>query len=88
MPCSIFALNSTEGSLTAIFWKQLFNAWSFSIVSRNFSGVVVPIHLSSPSASKGIKILLHRQSVLGFDQGDPTLNLTPEVVELLNQKEE
>ena len=38
--------------------------------------------------AKGIKILLHRQSVLGFDQGDPTLNLTPEVVELLNQKEE
>ena len=38
--------------------------------------------------AKGIKILLHRQSVLGFDQGDPTLNLTPEVTELLNQKEE
>ena len=38
--------------------------------------------------AKGIKILLHRQSVLGFDTGDPTLNLTPEVVELLNQTEE
>jgi Skp family chaperone for outer membrane proteins len=38
--------------------------------------------------AKGIKILLHRQSVLGFDTGDPTLNLTPEVVELLNQQEE
>jgi len=38
--------------------------------------------------AKGIKILLHRQSVLGFDTGDPTLNLTPEVTELLNQKEE
>ena len=38
--------------------------------------------------AKGIKILLHRQSVLGFDTGDPTLNLTPEITELLNQKEE
>ena len=38
--------------------------------------------------AKGIKILLHKQSVLGFDTGDPTLNLTPEVIELLNQKEE
>ena len=38
--------------------------------------------------AKGIKILLHRNAVLGFDTGDPTLNITPEVVELLNQKEE
>lgn len=38
--------------------------------------------------AKGIKILLHRQSVLGFDTGDPSLNLTPEITELLNQKEE
>ena len=38
--------------------------------------------------AKGVKILLHRQSVLGFDTGAPTLNLTPEVTELLNQKEE
>jgi len=38
--------------------------------------------------AKGIKILLHRNAVLGFDTGDPTLNLTPEVVEHLNQKEE
>ena len=38
--------------------------------------------------AKGIKILLHRQSVLGFDTGDPTLNMTPEITELLNQIEE
>ena len=38
--------------------------------------------------AKGIKILLHRNAVLGFDTGDPTLNITPEVIELLNQKEE
>ena len=38
--------------------------------------------------AKSIKILLHRNAVLGFDTGDPTLNITPEVVELLNQKEE
>tara|TARA_B100001123_G_scaffold142507_1_gene165649 strand:- start:1076 stop:1609 length:534 start_codon:yes stop_codon:yes gene_type:complete len=38
--------------------------------------------------AKGIKLLFHRQSVLGFDSGDPALNLTPEVVELMNQKEE
>ena len=30
--------------------------------------------------AKGIKILLHRQSVLGFDTGDPTLNMTPEII--------
>ena len=28
------------------------------MVSRNFSGVVVPMHLSSPSASSGLSILL------------------------------
>ena len=38
--------------------------------------------------AKGIKILLHRNSVLGFDTGDPSLNITPEVVELLNQKDD
>jgi len=38
--------------------------------------------------AKGIKILLQRNAVLGWDQGDPSLNITPEVVELLNQKEE
>ena len=38
--------------------------------------------------AKGIKILLHSNAVLGFDRGDPTLNLTPEITELLNQKEE
>ena len=38
--------------------------------------------------AKNIKILLHRNSVLGFDTGDPALNITPEVIELLNQKEE
>jgi len=38
--------------------------------------------------AKGIKILLQRSAVLGWDQGDPSLNITPEVVELLNQKEE
>lgn len=38
--------------------------------------------------AKGIKILLHRNAVLGFDSGDPSLNITPEVIELLNQKEE
>lgn len=38
--------------------------------------------------SKGIKIILHKNAVILFDEGDPLLNLTPEVVELLNQKEE
>ena len=38
--------------------------------------------------SKGIKIILHKHAVILFDEGDPLLNLTPEVVELLNQKEE
>ena len=38
--------------------------------------------------AKGIKFLLRQESVLGWDQGDPSLNLTPEVIELLNQKEE
>ena len=38
--------------------------------------------------AKGIKFLLRTESVLGWDQGDPSLNLTPEVIELLNQKEE
>ena len=38
--------------------------------------------------AKGIKILLQRSAVLGWDQGDPSLNITPEVVELLNQTEE
>ena len=38
--------------------------------------------------SKGIKIILQKNAVLLFDENDPLLNLTPEVVELLNQKEE
>ena len=38
--------------------------------------------------AKGIKFLLRTESVLGWDQGDPSLNITPEVIELLNQKEE
>ena len=38
--------------------------------------------------AKGIKILLHRNALLGFDTGAPSLNNTPEVVELLNQKED
>ena len=38
--------------------------------------------------AKGIKIILHKNAVILFDEGDPLLNLTPEVVELLNQKEE
>ena len=38
--------------------------------------------------AKGIKILLHKSAVLGFDENDPLLNVTPEVVQLLNQKEE
>ena len=58
IPSKILEVNSTDGSLTNIFWKQLFNAWSLSILSRNFSGVVVPMHLRSPSVSKGFKILL------------------------------
>ena len=38
--------------------------------------------------AKGIKMVLHQNSVLVFDEGDPLVNLTPEVVELLNQTEE
>ena len=38
--------------------------------------------------AKGIKMVLHKSSVLFFDEGDPLVNLTPEVVELLNQTEE
>ena len=38
--------------------------------------------------AKGIKIILQKNAVLAFDENDPLLNLTPEVVELLNQKEE
>ena len=38
--------------------------------------------------AKGIKILLTKNAVLAFDENDPLLNLTPEVVELLNQIEE
>ena len=38
--------------------------------------------------AKGIKILLHKSAVLGFDENDPLLNITPEIVQLLNQKEE
>ena len=38
--------------------------------------------------AKGIKIILTKNAVLLFDESDPFLNLTPEVVELLNQEEE
>ena len=38
--------------------------------------------------AKGIKMVLRREAVLAVDEGDPLLNLTPEVVELLNQTEE
>lgn len=38
--------------------------------------------------AKGIKIILHSNAVLGWDQGDASLNITPDVVDLLNQGDE
>ena len=38
--------------------------------------------------AKGIKIILHSNAVLGWDQGDTSLNITPDVVDLLNQGDE
>ena len=38
--------------------------------------------------AKGIKIILHSNAVLGMDQGDPSLNITSDVVDLLNQNDE
>lgn len=35
----------------------------------------------------GIKLLLHKTSVMAFDEADPSLNLTPVVTELLNLQE-
>ena len=38
--------------------------------------------------AKEIKIILHSNAVLGWDQGDESLNITPDVIELLNQNED
>ena len=36
----------------------------------------------------GIKILLREEATLAFNGGDPSLNITPQITELMNQKEE
>ena len=38
--------------------------------------------------AKGIKIVLHSNAVLGLDDGDDSLNITPDIIELLNQDSE
>ena len=38
--------------------------------------------------AKGIKIILRSDAVLGWDQGDESLSITPVVIELLNQNED
>ena len=38
--------------------------------------------------AKGIKIVLHSIAVLGLDDGDDRLNITPDIIEILNQDSE
>ena len=38
--------------------------------------------------AKGIKIVLHSNAVLGLADGDDSLNITPDIIELLNQDSE
>ena len=37
--------------------------------------------------AKGIKILLNENAVLYFDRSDPVLNITPEIIDLLNENQ-
>ena len=50
--------------------------------SPKFSKVVTEL-----MNAKGIKIILNRQAVLAFDPKDTSVDLTPDVVELLNQND-